>query len=971
MLLWYCKRKGDFMKRKYISMNILLLTGLLFSSGIKTHTKTSAVSARAINISNTTTQNVRSYYSALNSKQEHELKGEALLTSLKPILSSGHQTISYSDVWDWSMVTDRDWDLSPMTQAQINNYNFSDNPYVKLLYRSDNGTATAPRINDSHGTVIDREHVWPKSLGDFGENAPAGTDLHHLILADSKNNQDGHSNYPYGNVNPSSYTPIDSYYHKDNPSNVGNYTGKRGEITFNGRTYTVYEPQDEDKGDIARAMFYMAARYSGYTTSSDPYLKLSNTPHTTTFPSTSSSPGQAGLLSTLLEWHEQDSVSDYEIRRNNLIFNNVQYNRNPFIDYPSWVDAIWGNGAAANPATDTVTQFGASLTTAPQAITLTPSPLTMYKGDTSKLYVTVSPTNTSKSVTWTSSNTSIVTVNNEGIVTAYQNEGTTTITARSTKNSSVTATVTVTVSDPSLANEVKGTFDSTEVVTTQNYRAYDTDDWLITFGGNHVSGGTNSTQRGNANLSSYTKYTYGKDITTSHTAFAVANIEPFSDVSKITFKMNGGSNHTRALIYLLKSTDNNIFNQIDLAETGTNKQGVSAQDATLMEFEFDAIPTPTYFAVVFRDSGSSGNFRLDNIELNFIAGVSDPVELEQITVSGTPTTQYVGEVFNPEGLTFTGHYSDQTTKPLDASEFTFGPSIMDSDTDEVTAMYDGVSAIISGVTVTERPQVSECSIQFVGTHSNTALTLAKLNNETKIGAAKDMFEFIATERVYVDNTKTTDNYGDLNAIKLSTANDSGSFTLKLKDGKGYEITKVTLSVRRWFNDSPTIKVNNLANQNVTGDVYKDYTFNPSTPYTNIFTVTATKRVYINNITVEFIDPASNFNAFVMGPADYDGTTPECLSNFNSAITMWNALNSDAKAYFTSDAKFSDARARLENWSRANNSNFFLNPGSYGAPNTINDSTTNDSAVTVTLLIALLGLTTLAGYYFLSKKEKTK
>jgi|LSQX01.1.fsa_nt_gb endonuclease I len=457
--------------RKKLLITSLLLTLVGVSASFKPILQVEALSARSINITNASTSTVRSYYSGLNSLSESQRKGDALLTNLKPILKSGHSTFNYATVWDWTKVTDRDWSLSPMTQAQLNSYNFGDDPYVKLLYRSDNGTSTASKHSATHGTVIDREHVWPKSLGNFGESAPAGTDLHHLILADSKNNQQGHSNYPYGNVNPSSYTAIATY--------IGNFTGKRGSINYSGKSYTVYEPQDQDKGDIARAMFYMAARYSSYTSNSDPYLKLSNTPHTTTFTSSASNPGQAGFLSTLLQWHELDPVDDYEIRRNNLIYNNAQFNRNPFIDYPSWVNAVWGGGAAASPANDDVSQFGQTVAVVPTAITLSPSSLSLNVGGSQTLSVNVTPSNASKSVTWTSSNNSVASVSSSGTVNALK-VGTATITAKSTLNTSIQGTATINVSTaPTLGSisisnyetsvKLMGDYDTSNIVVTAHY----------------------------------------------------------------------------------------------------------------------------------------------------------------------------------------------------------------------------------------------------------------------------------------------------------------------------------------------------------------------------------------------------------------------------------------------------------------------------------------------------------------------
>jgi hypothetical protein len=46
------------------------------------------------------------------------------------------------------------------------------------------------------------------------------------------------------------------------------------------------------------------------------------------------------LLNQLLAWHNQDPVSSREIARNNAIYAR-QNNRNPFIDNPQYVNAIW------------------------------------------------------------------------------------------------------------------------------------------------------------------------------------------------------------------------------------------------------------------------------------------------------------------------------------------------------------------------------------------------------------------------------------------------------------------------------------------------------------------------------------------------------------------------------------------------------------------------------------------------------
>lgn len=82
------------------------------------------------------------------------------------------------------------------------------------------------------------------------------------------------------------------------------------------------------RGDVARAIFYMAIRY--------------NTLNVVNGDPASSPTGQIGDLATLLSWNAVDPADDFEMNRNNVIYN-WQMNRNPFIDYPSLVNYVFGN----------------------------------------------------------------------------------------------------------------------------------------------------------------------------------------------------------------------------------------------------------------------------------------------------------------------------------------------------------------------------------------------------------------------------------------------------------------------------------------------------------------------------------------------------------------------------------------------------------------------------------------------------
>lgn len=175
-----------------------------------------------------------------------------------------------------------------------------------------------------------KEHVWARSHGDFGFTPPEGSDLFNLFPCDATvNSAKGNRDFDEGNV---------EYLDAGVPT--GCYTAD----------YT-WEPRGAMKGDVARAMFYMAVRYEGDTGELD--LELVDYVN-------SSPNGEPlhGNLETMLQWHQEDPVDNYERRRNDSIYYLYQDNRNPFIDHPEYVEQIW----SGQPA-DHVTDFDADVIT--------------------------------------------------------------------------------------------------------------------------------------------------------------------------------------------------------------------------------------------------------------------------------------------------------------------------------------------------------------------------------------------------------------------------------------------------------------------------------------------------------------------------------------------------------------------------------------------------------------------------------
>ena len=427
-----------------------------------------------INLNDCSDSEIRSYYSGLNSLDASERKGTNLLKNLKTILSNGQKYYNYDsgdNVWKMYEITDRDWVKSPANAINYGTYNSNtntitgykygsnyDNPYLHALYvnrnvANHNSRAWGDHTQTNYG--INREHIWAKSHGFQAEGAAgARGDPMHLWAANGYANNK-HSNYFFAFVDKTrSYDNCGSAYSYIS----GNYKGYSKNL---GGNQNVFEPQDSDKGDIARAVFYMVARYNNYAgansgfDTNNPNLVLANnlSENSRTGTSTANDPYAMGVLSDLLAWNKLDPVDEYERHRNNLLYRNFTNNRNPFIDFPSWADAIWGTAdldgthynssitTVANPSVDPINSGTAS-----NEFNISSSSINLEVGNTAEIY----GSNANGNITWTVGDNTVVSLNknsstnNEIVTITALKSGNTTITATNGGNSE---TCTVTVSD--------------------------------------------------------------------------------------------------------------------------------------------------------------------------------------------------------------------------------------------------------------------------------------------------------------------------------------------------------------------------------------------------------------------------------------------------------------------------------------------------------------------------------------------
>lgn len=260
-------------------------------------------------------------------------------SQLEKLLFTTHrQVLPYTDNDDddvWKALIDLDPGNEPGT--------------VRLIYSQ----RDIPALPHGESDTWNREHIWPKSRG--VETAGADyTDIHHLRPADWNVNAARSNRY------------FDNCQGCSGPAHVeaADDTAKDSDS---------FLPPENVRGEIARALFYMAIRYSDSNNGFDDLI-LTDCP-----PGSDEDDGSTYMAykSVLLQWHDDFPVTAREEVRNERACSRWQGNRNPFVDHPDLAQVHFGlskqppytcdgpisnpvptSPPAASPPTESATKFG-------------------------------------------------------------------------------------------------------------------------------------------------------------------------------------------------------------------------------------------------------------------------------------------------------------------------------------------------------------------------------------------------------------------------------------------------------------------------------------------------------------------------------------------------------------------------------------------------------------------------------------
>ena len=665
-------------------------------------------------VSNTASK-LASYYSSITDS----MTGSTLLSALQSLNSSKRQkTIGYSAMG---------------TAASSSCYVYTD--YDPNYTTTDGngqtyGTKVLSFYTKTSSTDWNREHVWPNSHGGGSKGSATGTMVDQDVYMprptiSSENSSRGNSYY------------VEGMNHSSNgwdPKTAGYAEWVRGEC--------------------ARIILYCVVANTS--------LSLNNN-------TSSSTPDAAmGKMETLIKWHYAYSPSEYEINRNNG-GQYLQGNRNPFVDHPEYVSRIWGVSSGPTGASSTIASqvnnasstydswvAGSGSTygtndalggTSTNSITISSSGKTMTVGDTDTLYATSSD---SSNITWTTSNSSVVSLNKTTTGSGSSNTvtltavaaGTATITAKATiGGNQYTKTCAVTVN---AAGSQQGAT-AGSIVPADLATAYET----------NSSGTAHTSSDGNIGFKTYQCANYSSKIQWKKSTSAFLYSTTSLNLSSITINgMSGG-----ALT---------VYGGTSAGSKGT---AITGSNGTYNLSGYN------YFYI---ENGSSSAATATSID---VQTQSTTKTLSSIAVKTAPTktTYTAGEYFAPAGLVITATYSDNSHEDIsyasNSSSFTFNPSTstaLTTSNTSVTITYGGKSCSQAiTVNAAATPTVNSVTV------SPSTLSLA-VNGTSTLTATVSVSNGAAQTVTWSSsntNVATVNSSGKVTAVAAGTATITATSTV--------------------------------------------------------------------------------------------------------------------------------------------------------------------------------------------------
>lgn len=658
------------------------------------------------------------------------------------------------------------------------------------------------------------------------------------------------------------------------------------------------------------------------------------------------------------------------------------------------------------------------------SISLNYETYTLAKNGTIALIATVEDEYANQSVTWTSSHEEIATVE-DGVVTAKQVTGETTITAMGGK----TATCIVNVSvDPLLdlldensdviTDEVIEKYtDSTMLIKAKaqnidqpSYLWESTNEEVVKIVATNESATLSFVGAGNCDV----KVTVGsltKKVSFSVTQSAVTSLTLTSSVENgnlytcdnlntltltpnirtignATEEILWTSSHPEVASILKEQTSGNEVNQVTALQQGTTI--VTATSA------YTSSQFVEYTITVHEDSVTRLNWT-GRGKISAYAGTAlkDAIDMSQwkftaLWASGKSETPSFGTGENDVHIGLYEKSLPENEGMILSEDYQF---VANDNGKYLVAFYQGMRStsnatikIINCRTVMETMTNATATYDFssISKGSNRAMDVETF--DSYYVSSSTLVKGTATlQAVYPDASGT---------IKGGTGTYNTS--IQVAFGSGVEISSVSVKAKQYAEDENTLVV--MGKTQTLTDTMISYDFsvaNGDFESTNILlieTLKTAKRAYIESITIvasgeqdigktddclaleKYIDTYLHMDDYTEDQGfckdtehDYYGKNSTSGAKYN-----FNQLSERQRELFFTNAAFSEECARLQAWAIANGETIQLSNYQIQASyqnSRLNFNSVNSQSVMMVLVISLLGITSCVGYYFITKKKK--
>ena len=660
------------------------------------------------------------------------------------------------------------------------------------------------------------------------------------------------------------------------------------------------------------------------------------------------------------------------------------------------------------------------------SISLNYETYTLAKNGTVTLIATIEDEYANQSVTWTSSHEEIATVE-DGVVTAKQVTGETTITATATGGKTATCIVNVSANplldlldenSNVITDEVIEKYtDSTMLIKADaqnidqpSYLWESTNEEVVKIVATNESATLSFVGAGNCDV----KVTVGsltKKVSFSVTQSVVTSLTLTSNVENgilykgdylntltltpniqtignATEEILWTSSHPEVASILKEQTSGNEVNQVTALQQGTTI--ITATSA------YTSSQFVEYTITVHEDSVTRLNWT-GRGEISAYAGTAlkDAIDISQwkftaLWASGKSETPSFGTGENDVHIGLYEKSLPENEGMILSEDYQF---VASDNGKYLVAFYQGMRStsnatieIINCRTVMETMTNATATYDFssISKGSNRAMDVETFNNYYV--SSSTLVKGKATlQAVYPDASGT---------IKGGTG--AYNTSIQVAFDSGVEISSVSVKAKQYAEDENTLVV--MGKTQTLTDTMTSYDFsvaNGDFESTNILlieTLTTAKRAYIESITIvasgeqdigktddclaleKYIDTYLHMDDYTEDQGfckdtehDYYGKNTITGAKYN-----FNQLSERQRELFFTNAAYSEECARLQAWAIANGETIQLSNYQIQASyqnSRMNFNSVNSQSVMMVLVISLLGITSCVGYYFITKKKK--